>query len=256
MAIVKCTLNFSKKTYENELSKFNRFLAENKTIEDIEKNASKNTYVVTDLTGYSPMNNFIPQRIGGSQAKDAARWIFDEAEAGDVSRLYECGRSNDHLLVVLVKATNDKGYLPWDNADVKTFLTAVVKQQKKGALIAERLKAAKTLEDVMKQKGAIREALPNQTFAGYPQLMGVGTPEPILAGTIAKTAVGKCSAPVVGAGAVYMVKVTGKSKGAEKFDEASEVSRLGQTAGQRTYNSVFTYLMTKKAEIVDHRYQF
>ena len=53
-----------------------------------------------------------------------------------------------------------------------------------------------------------------------------------------------------------MVKVTGKSKGAEKFDEASEVSRLGQTAGQRTYNSVFTYLMTKKAEIVDHRYQF
>ena len=256
VAIVKCTLNFSKKTYENELSKFNRFLAENKTIEDIEKNAAKNTYVVTDLTGYSPMNNFIPQRIGGSQAKDAARWIFDEAEAGDVSRLYECGRSNDHLLVVLVKATNDKGYLPWDNADVKTFLTTVVKQQKKGALIAERLKAAKTLEDVMKQKGAIREALPNQTFAGYPQLMGVGTPEPILAGTIAKTAVGKCSAPVVGAGAVYMVKVTGKSKGAEKFDEASEVSRLGQTAGQRTYNSVFTYLMTKKAEIVDHRYQF
>ena len=256
VAIVKCTLNFSKKTYENELSKFNRFLAENKTIEDIEKNAAKNTYVVTDLTGYSPMNNFIPQRIGGSQAKDAARWIFDEAEAGDVSRLYECGRSNDHLLVVLVKATNDKGYLPWDNADVKSFLTTVVKQQKKGALIAERLKAAKTLEDVMKQKGAIREALPNQTFAGYPQLMGVGTPEPILAGTIAKTAVGKCSAPVVGAGAVYMVKVTGKSKGAEKFDEASEVSRLGQTAGQRTYNSVFTYLMTKKAEIVDHRYQF
>lgn len=256
VAIVKYTLNFSKKTYENELSKFNRFLAENKTIEDIEKNAAKNTYVVTDLTGYSPMNNFIPQRIGGSQAKDAARWIFDEAEAGDVSRLYECGRSNDHLLVVLVKATNDKGYLPWDNADVKSFLTTVVKQQKKGTLIAERLKAAKTLEDVMKQKGAIKEALPNQTFAGYPQLMGVGTPEPILAGTIAKTAVGKCSAPVVGAGAVYMVKVTGKSKGAEKFDEASEVSRLGQTAGQRTYNSVFTYLMTKKAEIVDHRYQF
>ena len=46
VAIVKCPLNFSKKTYEDELSKFNRFLAQNKDIASIEKNAAKNGYTL------------------------------------------------------------------------------------------------------------------------------------------------------------------------------------------------------------------
>ena len=89
VAVVKCPLNFSKKTYEDELSRFNRFLSQNKDMAAIEKNAAKSGYMVTDLPGYSPMQNLIASRIGGSGAKDCARWIFDEAKAGDVSKLYE-----------------------------------------------------------------------------------------------------------------------------------------------------------------------
>ncbi|MGM9687770.1 MAG: peptidylprolyl isomerase, partial [Alloprevotella sp.] len=59
VAVVKCTLNFSKKTYEDELSKINRFLAQNKDVASIEKNAAKNGYMLADLPGYSPMQNLI-----------------------------------------------------------------------------------------------------------------------------------------------------------------------------------------------------
>ena len=256
VAVVKCTLNFSKKTYEDELSKFNRFLAQNKDVASIEKNAAKNGYMLIDLPGYSPMQNMIPARIGGNQSKDCARWIFDEAKEGDVSRLYECGRANDHLLLVCVKAVNDKGYLPWDNPTVKEYLTTVVKQNKKAEKALAAAKNAKTTADLQKCKGCVTDTLSNQSLAAFPMVKGVNMPEPKLAGAIAKTAVGKYSSLVQGAAAIYLVKVTGQSKNGNKFDAATEMAQYAQTIGQRAYQSVFNYMITHESGMMDHRYQF
>lgn len=256
VAVVKCTLNFSKKTYEDELSKFNRFLAQNKDVASIEKNAAKNGYMLIDLPGYSPMQNMIPARIGGNQSKDCARWIFDEAKEGDVSRLYECGRANDHLLLVCVKAVNDKGYLPWDNPTVKEYLTTVVKQNKKAEKALAAAKNAKTIADLQKCKGCVTDTLSNQSLAAFPMVKGVNMPEPKLAGAIAKTAVGKNSSLVQGAAAIYLVKVTGQSKNGNKFDAATEMAQYAQTIGQRAYQSVFNYMITHESGMMDHRYQF
>lgn len=256
VAVVKCPLNFSKKTYEDELSRFNRFLSQNKDMAAIEKNAAKSGYMVTDLPGYSPMQNLIASRIGGSGAKDCARWIFDEAKAGDVSKLYECGRNGDHLVVVCVSATNDKGYLPWDNKQVKDFLTQVVKQQKKAEKAMAMAKNVKTTTDMQKLKGAVMASLTNQTMAGYPMVNGVNVPEPKLAGTIAKTNVNKFSSLVQGAGAVYILKVTGQNKTADKFNAQAEMAQVAQANGQRAYQSTFSYLMLHKAKMSDRRYEF
>lgn len=256
VAVIKCPLNFSKKTYEDELGKFNNFLAKYKTLDQIEKNAAKNGYMLNDFEGYSPMQNLIPARIGGSQAKECAVWIFDEAEAGDVSKLYECGRNGDHLLVVGVTATHKAGYLPWDAPTVKEFLTKVVKQHKKGEKALAMAKGVRTPADMQRIKGAVMATLSNQTFSGYPSVTGVGAPEPKLAGAIAKTAVNKSSSLVEGAAGVYIVKVTAQSKSADKFDAATETRQLAQYMGQRVYSSVMNYLTMHKAEIVDNRYKF
>ena len=256
VAVVKCTLNFSKKTYEDELSKFNRFLAQNKDIASIEQNAAKNGYMLIDLPGYSPMQNMISARIGGNQSKDCARWIFDEAKEGDVSRLYECGRANDHLLLVCVKATNDEGYLPWNNPTVREYLTTVVKQNKKAEKALAMAKNAKTTADLQKCKGCVTDTLSNQSLAGFPMVNGVNTPEPKLAGAIAKTAVGKYSSLVQGSAALYLVKVTGQSNTGNKFDAAAEMAQYAQTIGQRAYQSVFNYMIMHESKMMDHRYQF
>lgn len=256
VAVVKCPLNFSKKTYEGELSKLNRFLAANQTIEAFEANAVKNGYILADLPAYSPLQNMLPQSIGGSQSKDAARWIFDEAEAGQISKLYECGRNGDHLLVVAVKACNDEGYMPMDEPQVQEYVKAVATQKKKAEIAANRLKGAKTIADVMKQKGAVEGTLTAQSFLGYPQLMGVNMPEPLLAGAIAKTANGKTSSVVNGSAAAYLFKVVAETKTPGKFDAATEMTQTAREIQQRTVNSVFGYLHLRDAEIADHRYQF
>lgn len=181
---------------------------------------------------------------------------FDEAKAGDVSKLYECGRNGDHLVVVCVSATNDKGYLPWDNKQVKDFLTQVVKQQKKAEKAMAMAKNVKTTTDMQKLKGAVMASLTNQTMAGYPMVNGVNVPEPKLAGTIAKTNVNKFSSLVQGAGAVYILKVTGQSKTADKFNAQAEMAQVAQANGQRAYQSTFSYLMLHKAKMSDRRYEF
>lgn len=256
VAVVKCPLTFSKKTYEDELSRFNRFLSQNNDLASLEKNAAKNGYVVTDLPGYTPMQNLIASRIGGSGAKDCARWIFDDAKAGEISKLYECGRNGDHLLVVGVTATNDKGYLPWDNKQVKDFLTIVVKQQKKAEKALAMAKSVKSVSDMQKLKGAVVASLTNQAMAGYPMVNGVNVPEPKLAGVIAKTAVNKTSSVVAGAGAAYILKVTAQSKMNDKYNAQAEMAQVAQANGQRAYQSVFNYLMMHKAKMSDRRYEF
>lgn len=256
VAVVKCPLNFSKKTYEDELSRFNRFLAQNNDIASLEKNAAKNGYVLTDLPGYTPMQNLIATRIGGSGAKDCARWIFDDAKEGEISKLYECGRNGDHLIVVGVTATNDKGYLPWDNKQVKEFLTSVVKQQKKAEKALAMAKSVKSVADMQKLKGAVVAALTDQSMASYPMVNGINVPEPKLAGTIAKTAVNKTSGLVQGAGAVYVLKVTAQNKMNDKFNAQQEMAQVAQSNGQRAYQSVFNYLMMHEAKIADRRYEF
>ena len=256
VAVVKCPLNFSKKTYEDELSRFNRFLAQNKDVASIEKNAAKSGYAVTDLPGYSPMQNLIATRIGGSGAKDCARWIFDGAEEGEVSKLYECGRNGDHLLVVCVTATNKKGYLPWDNKQVKDFLTQVVKQQKKAEKAMALAKNVKSVTDMQKLKGAVVATLTDQTMAGYAMVNGVNIPEPKLTGAIAKTAVGKTTRLVQGAAAVYVAKVTSQKRTADKFDANAEMNQVAQMNGQRAYQAAFSYLITNKSDMKDRRYEF
>ena len=153
-------------------------------------------------------------------------------------------------------ATNKKGYLPWDNAEVKAFLTAVVKQNKKAEKALAMAKNAKTTADLQKVKGSLMASLTDQTLSGYPMVTGVNTPEPKLAGAIAQTAVGKYSKPVQGAAAIYLVKVTGQQAATAKFDQAAEMAQSAQAIGQRAYQAVFNYLMVHESDLVDHRYNF
>lgn len=256
VAIVKCPLNFSSKTYNSEKARLEKFLSNNQSVEAIEKNAAKAGYMLYDLAGYTPTQNAIPQQIGGSGAKDCAKWIFDEAEAGDVSQLYECGRNGDHLIVALVKAKAKAGYAAWDDAQVKPYLEKIVKQQKKAERARALAKNAKTPADLQKVKGTIMATLTDQVFAGYPSVTGVNIPEPKLSGAIAKTAQGKTTGIVEGAAALYIARVTAQSKGSTAFDAAADQATVAQTIGQRAYQATFTYLTQRDSGMKDLRYKF
>lgn len=267
VAVVRRDIDFSKATYNQEKNKLNRFLADNKTPESIEKNAGKNGYVVTPVyaaSGSALLSN-LRQQIGGSAVKDFAVWAFDNAEIGQVSQLYEVGAHGDHLLVGMVTGANKEGYLPWNSPAVKDFLTGVVRQQKKSEKLMAQVKGVKTFEAAQAIAGVVTDSVNGSTFGSPVMVPGVGTQELLLSAVLAKANKGQFVGPFAGTGAIFFAQVTDKRKADEKYDEAQMLQQLAQQDLQSIIMSnpfsgqvshILLSALELKADVVDNRYKF
>ena len=260
VAVVKCKNEFSKETYNNELSKLNKFLSENTTIEAIEANALAAHYMVADRIVSAPDNSLEADMSG---AKEAVRWALDDAKVGDISRIYECGANKEHLVVMAVAGINDGEYVAWDNKNVKPDLERLAKQNKKAEKALELVAAAKTMDEVAKVEKVVVDTI-SASFARNARVNFVGIAEPALSGAIAKAKAGEFVGPIKGAGAIYFVQVLEDLPSEVPFNEANAL----QQATQTFMNNIMRYqyygqpqevllnTLMRDAEVVDNRYKF
>ena len=252
LAIVKKPLKFSNETFNEKRQALIAFLAQNKTIESIEKNASKAGYTVIDRPNISTTDAMtLRYSIGGEGAKQAFIWAFDDAEAGNVSNLFICGRNSEKLLVIAVSAINDGKYLAWDNPSVKAQLEALVKQDKKAEKILASVKNVKNISGAKAVKGAETNALPELPLAQ------VASYEPTFAGALERTKNGAFTGAVKGTQAIYMAQVNSRKVNGT-FNQATAMMQSAQTMIQELFNRQGNIIdaMVKKAKIVDKRYKF
>ena len=249
-AVVKVPVDFSKETYNTALNSFNRFIAANKTLADIEKNAAKAGYVVRELPDFTSNANAV---AGVADTKEAIRWIFDEAKTEDISKLYECGQQKDHLLLVAVTGIHKKGYRNWDDKGVKEVVEGLANAKVKSEAAFKKLGGAKTIAEAQK-KGAVVDTVSSIAFLGMPFIPKVGTAEPVICGTVAKLKQGQ-SAAVKGGNGAYVVQLLS----VEKVDPGMDAKQAQQQAAQiemrMAGQGLFQTLM-RKAEVTDNRYKF
>lgn len=247
VAIVKRPVEFSKETYNKAYNKFSQFVAQNTTIESIEKNAEESGYTVMPRADFRSDEHY----VGGIKStRDALKWVFD-AKVGDVSPLYECGES-DHLLVVALEAINPKGYAK--PAKVADMLRAEVVRDKKAEQILAQMKDVTTLEQVKGLKNAVSDSIKHVTFAAPTFIAKTGASESAISAYASKTEVGKTSAPIKGSAGVYMIQVYNKEKSAETFDAKQEKASLEAMAAR--YASQCIYELREKGKVKDERYKF
>ena len=254
VAAVLTPVKFTTATYNDKRKQLNAFLAKNKTIEDIEKNAVKAGFTINERPGFTTSDAMtLRMNIGGEGAKQAMMWAFEEAEVGEVSKLYECGKENDQLLVVALTAVNKGEYRAWDNPTVKKQLTEMVKADKK----AEKIMAmAKNVKDF---KGAT--ALKNVQTDKQPEIsLGqLSMYVPALAGAVERTAAGKFTGAVKTATAVYFAQVNSKVPAAGMT--FNEVAALAQS-NQRVLSRIFGQqgglydALIRDVKIKDNRFKF
>ena len=248
VAVVKHTIDFSKDTYSQAYNNFSQYVSENKTLEDLEKNAQKFGLKVQERKDiFNSEHN-----VAGLRAtRETMKWIFD-AKAGDVSPLYECG-SNDHLLVVALTKIHPAGYR--DLADVEDVVKQEVINDKKFAKAAEKLAGVKDIA-AAKAKGATVDSVRQITFAAPVFVQAAGASEPALSGAVAAVKAGQFSPSVVkGNGAAYLFQVLSKKeREGSKFDAKQQQSQLQQQALQAA--SRFMNELYQKADIKDNRYLF
>ncbi|MBR3734089.1 MAG: SurA N-terminal domain-containing protein [Bacteroidaceae bacterium] len=263
-AVIKCPLNYSAETSKAEYNKFSKFIAENKTIESMEKNAAKAGYNVQTLTGITTEDFFSMQYFSQPGmdrhmmrwiSNDAKKWIFDEAEDGQVSPLYVCDNGN-HLLVVGVTKSHKQGYMPLE--DVKDFVKAEVLRDKKAEILMGKLKGAKSIDQIMAQKGAVTDSVKNVNFFADNQF------DPVILGSVSKAKANQFVGPLKGKDAVFAFQVTAENKNAEaKYDEQQYMTgaartHAGMALNPRQYygeSPIITYLK-QKAKVSDSRYLF
>ena len=248
VAVVKHTIDFSKATYSEAYNKFSQYVSENKTIEDLEKNAEKFGYKVQER---KDMFNSEHNVAGLRATREAMKWIFD-AKAGEVSPLYECG-SNDNLLVVALTKVNPVGYRSFSS--VQDMLKQEVIRDKKFEQIKAKLAGVADIA-AAKAKGARIDSVKQITFTAPVFVQATGSSEPALAGAVAALKQGDFSKTIVkGNGGAYLFRVIKKAqRDGATFDEKTVERQLSQRAQQAAGR--FMQELYQKANVVDNRYLF
>lgn len=252
VAVVKCPIAFSNKTYQSELNKLNVFMSKYKTPEAIAKNAVRNGYAIQERTDLRSSEHYV---AGVANTKDAMKWIFDEAEEGEISKLYECGYNNDHLLLVIVDKKHDKGYRPWNDKIVKETLRQMVINDKKAELIMSRTKNVKNMAQAKAQKGAVMQTLNDVVFTRPPFINATGVAEPAIGGRAMSTKAGAFSGPIKGNGGVYFLQVLKKTQASAKYNQQQMEEVVSQMTLRMMGNQFFND-MYKNGEVIDNRYKF
>mgnify|MGYP002854664665 CR=1 FL=1 len=248
VAIIDKPFTFSDKTYSEAFNKFSSFISKNQTIGEIEKNAEKSGYSVQNLAVQSDGHTVANVR----DTKDAVRWLFDDAEIGDVSQIYRCG-SNDHFMVVSLAGISNGTISESAMKDrVKTELI----NSKKAELIMKDCSGIKDLASAQKVKGSVVDTLTNVIASTPTFVPSTTSSEPMVSAIAAKTAKGKFASAFKGSRGVYMLQVNDEKKNTEeKFDLKKESEQVVAQNVNMAMNMMRQSLF-KKANVKDVRYKF
>lgn len=187
---------------------------------------------------------------GIQDGRQIVRWAFN-AEKDDVSEIFTVG---DRFVVAALEKVTDAGYTPME--DIEPMLTMRVRNDKKAAMITEKL-AAVTPATMQSYAAAVNAAsVDTAKFVSLssPAVAGVGY-EPAFAGIAASLEAGKVSAPVKGNRGVYVMEVVNVNPSAKPYDEVAEMARLKQQYGN-VVNSQLMRVLKDKAEVENTMIRF
>ena len=204
--------------------------------------------------------------VCGDGSKEAVRWIFDEAKAGEVSNVYESRNAKDesHLVAVALVSVSDGDYLPWDHEVVKNYISGIIRQEKKAEMILAKTKGVKTLADMQKVQGAQNDTLQNVSLAQIPYN------DFKLAGTLAKAQKGQFVGNIKAGTGIYAIQVIEKTTKNKTFNAPVEMAKAesrklyenfatqgmyGRQMGQYP-TALLNELITRSGKVKDTRYKF
>lgn len=213
-------LNPSVKTVNDEVAKFEEYLAKNNTAELFSKNAGAAGYNVQNFQ-FTQSTPAVPRMAGYNQyfpdSRQVVAWTMMNGKPGAVSRIYESKDAANPMLYAVAVDAEYEDFVPVSNADVKTYLTNKVRRQKAGKeLAAEYTKAGKDIESVAKAMGVSSRSLPEFRMA-----RGMGVNDAKVLGQIAGAKADKKLVVVPGEDGVYAFVVNASGKSEMPYNEAN-----------------------------------
>ncbi len=252
VAFIREAIVPSKETQDNVFQDASQFIANNRSLSDMKTTAGSANNLRVVSTPAFDKNAYALGELGFSNdTKDAICWAFS-ADAGDVSpsvysftdqvRYYD----NRYVVVGLQKVL-EPGTPSID--EIRTELEAEVLAAKKTEMIASQIKGM-DLRAIAGKYGTKVDTIQRAAFS-RPSMPGLGV-EPKVVATAVGLAQGQTSAPIQGAGGVFVLQVTNKPA----VGQATNLPQIRQQmsrAAQGDVASSFITLFRESADVEDNR---
>lgn len=183
-------------------------------------------------------------------AREVVRWAFTEASKEEVSSVFEL--DNSYLVATLI-SRKDEGDATL--ADVKEQIELIVKNEKKAAIIIEKLKGKSTMEDlkaVFLDDASVNE-VPNLKLSTS-VIPGIGF-APRAIGAMFGLSNGQITMPIKEDVGIIVAKLNAITPASEIADYTMYQGQLTQNASQRVTYQVMMALQ-ELAAVKDYRYKF
>ena len=247
IAIVKRYAEFSEETSNAAYNKLSAFMAQNSTIEELKENADESGFSLLYYPSFVSDNYNIS---GVAKSHEALRWAF-EANEGEVSRVFEVGNANDHLLVVAIDKINRRGYPSMDDAMASLSYKALT--NKKAEILKNKL-AGLSIDELKEVEGINIDTVKYCNFTNNAYVSSIYSNEPALGPCVANLDVNEMTVPMQGDNCVFVAGKITETELTSEFNETSEKARLKAIAASHIPNSIFEGLYYN-ANVVDERYK-
>lgn len=183
-------------------------------------------------------------------AREIVRWAFAEASKEEVSSVFEL--DNSYIVATLVSRKDEGDAIL---ADVKEQIEQLVKNEKKAAVIIEKLKGKTTLEELkaVYPNDASLNEVPNLKLSAS-VIPGIGF-APRAIGSLFGIASGQITLPIQEDVGIIVGKLNTITPASEIADYTMYQGQLTQNASQRVSYQVMMALQ-ELAAVKDYRYKF
>jgi peptidyl-prolyl cis-trans isomerase D len=222
----------------------NRFVTENRTLDDLKANAEAAGYTIQKDVEVTPDQTSI---AGIEGSRTAIQWAFTH-QKGNISDIKEC-QEGDYLVVTAVENSLKEGYRSPES--VSPLLKRELLNRKKGEKWAADLKAKgyTTLEQYAEALNTVPQSVKALTF-GTNYITSIGS-EPILNVAVPNAPANVVTAPIAGKNRGYVVLVTNKSTD-EAYNEASALQQAQMQNGYKMYQIIQSPDFLKDGVVIEN----
>ena len=248
VAVIKRQVEFSDETSNDVYNALSQFVAANKTLDELKKNAEESDFRLLYYPGFESFS----YNVGGvPRSHEALRWIF-EANEGEVSRIFEAGQSNDHLLVVAVDKIHPQGYR--SIKDAAPALTRKAINEKKYESLKSRFEGISSVAELRNVADMNIDTVQYVNFNNSAYVSSSVSNEATIGPAVSRLTRDVLSKPIQGENCIYVAQKISPDSYPTEYDEESETARLNSISSRQIVNSLLQELYFQ-ANIEDTRYK-
>ena len=247
VAIVKRPAEFSEETSNAAYNKLSAFVSQFSTIDQLKDNMEGSDFT---LLYYPSFMSDSYDVSGVAKSHEALRWAFS-ANEGEISRIFEAGNENDHLLVIAVDKINKRGYTSLDDAAKTLSLRAV--NDKKAEVLKKKL-SGMSFDELKGVEGIVIDTVRYCNFTNNAYISGLFGNEPALGPSVANLELNELTLPVKGENCVFVAEKISDDEVSSQFDAETEKVRL-QSVGSSYIPGSILEALYYNAKVVDERYK-